>query len=98
MAARFSETASEYFLIIPVPGVDQQDLSVDLAGNQIRIALRRRPGNRLSPFDEWEQQIELPADADAMMTQATYRSGELCIRIPRSAAADQQMEMKVYVY
>lgn len=105
LAARVSETDQEYFLLLSAPGLDRQDFRIWLQEQRIYVSARRETGqdqraNGLAENAEiaWEQSFALPEDADSLMALASYRCGELLIRIPRSNQGDPGIRVNVHVY
>ena len=75
---------------VAVPGVDPDDVSLEIRGRQLVIAGRRRAQEaegRLYqqieiPHGPFKRVVELSADVDAEQASATYDDGILRIEIP----------------
>jgi HSP20 family protein len=87
-----AETDKTYVIEIELPGIDTNDVRVDVLGNEIRvhgdIPRRDNPGalryhtRREGHFDN---QVALPSEVDALRTSATLRNGVLTVRVPKVA-------------
>lgn len=104
-SANITESSSEYQLQLASPGLNRGDFKIEIKEGVIFIAAKRIPPattciNDRCEFDyhNWSRAFILPEDADAILTQADYRNGELVIRIPKTEGADTMALVTVYVY
>jgi HSP20 family protein len=104
-ASNISEFPSEYRLELAVPGLKRQEFSIQLSEGVISISGKSAGStqaciNDRCEFDyhDWTRAFVLPEDADAIMTQATYKDGELVIHIPRDKKAESKALVTVTVY
>ena len=104
-AANISEFPSEYCIQIAVPGLQHEDFSIELKQGVIVISAQKNTEtagciNNRCEFDyhDWTRAFILPEDADAIRATATYKNGELLIRIPRDKSAENNALVTVYVY
>jgi len=92
--ADVTETDDAYLVEIDVPGVNRKDLTVEIAGTELRVAgeivekekvgwLRRRT-RRVGQF---AYRTTLPADIDADHVTADLADGVLAVRVPKTEAA-----------
>jgi len=90
---------SEYVLHVEIPGVDKNDIQVDLDGDQVRIAARKRAGNeqvkdgqavrRERYWGEMHRVVSLAGLVDASKATATYENGVLTLKLPKQAGESQ---------
>lgn len=89
------ETDGEMWAEAELPGVKQEDLDIDVVGNELTIR-----GQRTAPTDEkmtfhrqerttgsFRRTVRLPVEVDADNVSATLRDGVLTIRLPKSERA-----------
>jgi len=90
------ETESHYLFSFDVPGVNKNDLKVELVENQLIVSGERKsehtekkPAHRLSErfYGSFQRIFTLPAAASAERVEASYDNGVLRIAIPKSEAA-----------
>jgi HSP20 family protein len=104
-AANISYFPTEYLIRVAVPGLKREDFCVVLNEGVISIAAQKKEettccihDRREFSYDYWTRAFILPDDADALMTQALYTQGELCIHIPRDKTADNKAPLTVIIY
>lgn len=104
-AANISETETEYFIIMGIPGLHREDFSIKIDKSVITIAAKKESPafscvNDRCEYDytDWSRAFALPADADSLLASAEYQNGELIIHIPRSDAGENQVKATIYVY
>jgi len=104
-AANIDENENEYILTIASPGFKREDFQVMIEKDIITIAAAKKtsPGNCIHDrceydYNRWKRVFSLPDDADALMTRARYREGELIIRIPRGKTDNSSCITTIYVY
>ena len=84
------ETEDAYLIEADVPGVRPEDLSVDVQGNEVRIAgsveegTSRRSPRRTGQFD---YRVTLPGGANADAAEAELDHGVVKLRLPKAEAA-----------
>jgi HSP20 family protein len=84
-----------YLIRMEVPGVTDEDLSIEAAGRTLTIGARRaaREGEGVSTHrlerrsGEFSRAIRLPEDADCENIEATLKNGILSVQIDQHAAA-----------
>jgi HSP20 family protein len=94
------QNARELILVAPMPGVQPEDISVDVTSDgQVTVRARQR-GEGQERIDyvvrEWsygpfERSISLPCAVDARSANLTYGNGVLTITLPKSAATAPAM-------
>ncbi len=99
------ETAEEYVVLVELPGVDPERLTVSLENRELRVrgekvSGHRSPGIRTHRLEiatgPFERSIRLPGPVASAGAQARYARGVLEIRLPKgqSAAATQRVEIR----
>lgn len=89
------ETEEDILIIAPMPGVEAENIDIEVLGKQVRLrASLRGPGqdNRRYLIREWtygpyERVIELPVDVDGEHANASHSNGILALSLPKSARA-----------
>jgi HSP20 family protein len=90
------ETDTEWVAELEVPGFEEADLTVEVAGDMLRIAGRREEEKEEEKKDfrmrerleaSFERRFTLPAGVDADSISAIYGKGVLEIRAPKAAEA-----------
>jgi HSP20 family protein len=92
-AADLYETPEGLVLRMEIPGVDREDLGVDLVGQQLIIRGQRRPAppanvNRVLLYEitygSFERSFHIPNAIDPEGVKARYEHGILEVKLPRS--------------
>lgn len=89
------ETPQAYVFTADLPGVDDDDVELTLAGDRMTVAARReRPAER--PGEAWlarerrwgrfSRTLTLPVDADPGKVQAGLQDGVLRITVPKAVS------------
>jgi len=104
-AVNISETETQYILIMAAPGLHRDDFSIEINQSVITIAAKKETVplvcvNDRCEYDytDWTRAFSLPADADALLANATYQNGELIIHIPRNNTNEAGAKATIYVY
>lgn len=104
-AVNITETDTEYILIMAAPGLYREDFSIEINQSIITISAKKEMGPLLGVNDRCEydytdftRAFSLPADADAVLANATYQNGELVMHIPRNSANEPRAKATIYVY
>jgi HSP20 family protein len=101
------QTDTLIVLAAPMPGLEPQDISVVVAGDQVRIAGSYR-GSRQDKGDvlvaEWTvgpytREVVLPQPVNGPLTNATYGNGVLVLAMPKAdeGGKDQHAEFQIQV-
>lgn len=92
--ADVTETDDAYLVEIDVPGVKRKDLTVEVAGTELRvtgeITEKEKVGwlrHRTRHVGEFAYRTLLPADIDADHVSADLADGVLTVRVPKTEAA-----------
>jgi HSP20 family protein len=93
-AADVEETDDAYLVELELPGVKQDDISVELGGGELavtgevkerqRVGLLRTRTRRVGQFD---YRLSLPADIEEDQVSASMSNGVLTVRVPKTASA-----------
>jgi HSP20 family protein len=101
-AADLEEMDDAYVLEMEVPGVNKEDVNIELRDNEVRISgevkdkerkgMLRRQTRRVGQF---EYTITLPGDIDAEKVEAGLHDGVLTVRLPKAATSQpRHVEVK----
>lgn len=87
------ETDTDYVVELDVPGVQREDITVDLKGTQLSVTgelkEREREGlfrHRTRRTGKFSYRIALPRNLDADNVEAKLTDGVLTVRVPKSEA------------
>ncbi|MDQ3763748.1 MAG: Hsp20/alpha crystallin family protein [Actinomycetota bacterium] len=93
-AADVEETDDAYLVELELPGVKQDDISVELGGRELavtgevkerqRVGLLRSRTRRVGRFD---YRLSLPTDIEEDQVSASMSNGVLTVRVPKTAKA-----------
>lgn len=92
--ADVSETDEEYVVELDVPGVNRDDITVDLANNQLSITgeIKEREGKavfhrRTRRTGRFAYRVTLPRGVNSEKVDASLTDGVLTVRVPKSDSA-----------
>ena len=104
-AVNVDENENEYILTVASPGFKRESFQVMIENDMITIAAAKETAGQICihdrceyDFSHWKRTFSLPDDADALLTRARYKDGELIIRIPRGKTDKLSGIIKIYVY
>jgi HSP20 family protein len=104
-AANVDETNNEYILTIASPGFKRENFQVIIEKDIITITASKETSMQSCIHDRceydythWKRGFFLPDDADALLTRARYKDGELIIRIPKGKSDNLSGITNIYVY
>lgn len=87
-------TDKEYTVNVELPGVSEKDVTVEVAGDTLRIAGEKKQEKEEKTksyyrseraYGSFERLLTLPEDAETDGINATFKNGVLTITIPRKA-------------
>lgn len=90
-----SATEKAYTIAVEVPGVDENDVKVEIANDTLTISGEKKHEKEESgknyyrmerSFGAFQRVLSLPDDADQEGVAATFKNGVLTITLPRTAA------------
>jgi HSP20 family protein len=97
--ADVSENDEAYHVDIDLPGVEKQDITIDLEGQELSVtgearklehmegATARRSARSIGKF---EFAVRLPHPVDASSCTAEFTDGVLCMTLPKTASGDHK--------
>jgi len=86
------ETPTEYQFLIPMPGVNGEDIDVHIAGSQLTIKGERKRSNQIGDdqyrrqerwMGRWSRTLPLPERADPEQVHASFDHGLLFVQIAK---------------
>lgn len=89
----------EYCITVEVPGVDEKDVTVEIAKNTLTIRGEKKQEKEEKDKDyyrversygSFQRVLSLPEDADQDAVQATFKNGVLRVAMPRKALPKTQ--------
>jgi HSP20 family protein len=94
------EQDDAYVLEVELPGVQREDVSIELAGNELmitgelkereRTGILRRRTRRVGRFD---YRVMLPTEVNAEGIEAKMNDGVLTVRVPKREQARRRIEV-----
>jgi len=84
----------EYTISIEVPGVDRQDVKIEIANGTLIIKGEKKQEKEEKEknfyrmersYGSFQRMLSLPADADQEQIKATFKNGVLTVTMPRKA-------------
>ena len=94
-----SSDEKEYRVTVELPGVDENDVQVELEGNALRISGEKRIEEEDKSrgyyrversYGTFQRVLALPKDVDADAVRAVHKKGVLTITLPRKALAPSE--------
>lgn len=91
-----AETESEVRVTAELPGLEEKDFELHLAGDQLMIRGEKRTEHEESgrgwhsaerAFGSFQRAIQLPCEVDADKASAEYKNGVLTVRLPKQPGA-----------
>lgn len=85
----FLETSDAFYMILEVPGFDEEDVSIKAKGRELEIQISKKDLEGIKHYliSKLEQGIHiiktLPEDADVKKFSYTVKNGILEVRIPK---------------
>lgn len=95
-ACNIGETDSEFHMSFDIPGVNKEDIKIDVTENRIRVSGERKEERSETKkdrkfyetsFGQFERTFVAPTPIDAAHVQAFYDKGVLQLVIPKSESA-----------
>jgi HSP20 family protein len=94
-----SETDNEYEVTAELPGLEENDINLQLANNVLTIRGEKKSEREekdknyyLSErsFGSFQRSIPLPTEVEEDQVQASFKSGVLTVRLPKTERAKSQ--------
>jgi HSP20 family protein len=98
-----AESEGEILVKMDIPGIQEEDLSVTLAGHNLLIKGQRKPGPRKEgwryhrierTWGVFERLVALPATVDPENIEANYDQGVLVVRLPKKARTAREIPIR----
>jgi HSP20 family protein len=95
------ETGNEVKVVAELPGVEEKDVSVELAGNVLTLRgekksteERKEEGYHLAErrYGNFSRTLRLPFEVEADKVEAVFKNGVLTITMPKPAELQQQVK------
>ena len=95
------ETDNEIKVVAELPGVEEKDVAVELAGNLLTLRgekrgdeERRGEGYHLAErrYGTFSRTLRLPYEVEADKVEAVFKNGVLTITVPKPAELQQQVK------
>lgn len=99
-AAELKDKGDHYDLAIELPGLDDKDIHIELAGDTLRISGEKQEESEEKTADclisersygKFQRHLTLPPDADRDRIEAKYRHGVLRITIGKDKESEQSV-------
>ena len=93
LAAETWETAHAVVIRVELPGMNEQDLAIDIHGNVLRIRGEKRSGAAEKgrryhlmerAYGHFKRSIQLPHGVNAEAAEVTYHDGVLTVILPKT--------------
>lgn len=92
-----NETKDHYLVSFDMPGVKQEDVKIEVQGNQLVITGERQPGMKYQEgvsslrhersYGKFERTFTLPASIATDKIEARYEDGVLDVAVPKAESA-----------
>lgn len=85
-------SGKDYTVTVELPGIDEQDVSIDLMGNNLVIKGEKKQEEKTEEegyyrverrYGSFQRVLDLPEDADRDGVKASFRNGVLTVTMPR---------------
>jgi HSP20 family protein len=92
LAGEVEEIGNEIIVRVEVPGMEKEDFSITIEGNQLYLSGEKRYEREARDstyhvmeraYGSFQRSIPLPRNVDADHAQASYKNGVLSIRLPK---------------
>ena len=93
LAAETWETAQSVVIRVEIPGMNQEDLAIDIHGNVLRIRGEKRSGAAQQgrsyhlmerAYGHFKRSVPLPHGVDGSKAEVSYRDGVLTVILPKT--------------
>lgn len=99
-AANVRETEDAYWIELAIPGVDKNQVSINLEENVLSISSKEKSEEQKEykrqefSYGKFSRKFRLPKDADKEQISASYDKGVLSVRIGKQANLSRQIEIE----
>ncbi len=100
------ETDEEFLVLIELPGLAREDVSLEVHGNDVAVFGERRPPTDRAgaafqimerSYGCFARRFALPVDIDAEGVQASMKAGLLQVLIPKCSRRTKNMHISIVV-
>lgn len=100
----FKENDKEYLIQIELPGIEKEDIKLNIIDNSIEIRAQKKEvkeeankeGKSFSKkFSGFYQVFDAPSNADLSNIDASYKNGVLVLRLPKKEKSENRKEIKI---
>ncbi|MBR8830837.1 MAG: hypothetical protein N5P05_000241 [Chroococcopsis gigantea SAG 12.99] len=104
-SAELTETPDSYNLKLEIPGMQVEDLDIQVTKKEVSVSGERKEETRTETngihrtefrYGKFRRVVPLPAEVQNTQTSATYKDGILVLNLPK-AEADKDKVVKVQV-
>jgi HSP20 family protein len=105
LACNFYETDTEYFVLVPLPGVAAEDLELQVVGQKLHLRGERKRTEAVADemyrrqerwHGHWSRSIQLPDNADQENVAASLENGILLVKVGKiSLRSTRTLPIKV---
>lgn len=97
-SAEIEESPSEFYLKLEVPGMDAEDIRVEVADNLVTVRGDRKSESKSEEnglirsefhYGRFERSLALPGKVDAEAVKAAYKNGVLNLTLPKVAETEK---------
>lgn len=96
------DNGGEYVVYLVVPGMERADFSISIDKSKLIVKAAKKQSLHSFFGDNkavnLSESIDLPADADTLLTAALYRNGEVQVHIPKGITSGPVTSPMTEVY
>ncbi len=104
--ANFKETDKEFVIQFEVPGIEKDDIKLNVTDTGIEIKAERKDEKETGSKEDEDysytksyagfyQAFDVPDSADLEHIDASYKNGVLTVRLPKKVRAENKKEIKI---
>ncbi len=103
--ANFKETDKEFIIQVEIPGVDKEDVKLNVTENGVEIRAEKKKekeeGNEgrsyryTKNYSGFYQAFDVPENADLENIDASYKNGVLTIKLPKKTKVEQKRSIQI---
>lgn len=104
--ANFKETDKDFVIQVEVPGIDKEDIQLNITENGLEIRAEKKHEKEKGDKDSKEysytksysgfyQAFDVPDNADLENIDASYRNGVLTIKLPKKSRPEHKKTIQI---
>lgn len=104
--ANFKETDKDFVIQVEVPGIDKEDIQLNITENGLEIRAEKKHEKEKGDKDSKEysytksyagfyQAFDVPDNADLENVDASYRNGVLTIKLPKKSRPEHRKTIQI---